>query len=64
MLSIARRLFGTANERNLKPLRSRVNRINALEPMIEALSDTALRAKTDEFRKRISDGASLDILLE
>ena len=64
MLSIARRLFGTANERNLKPLRARVHRINSLEPMIEALSDTALRAKTDEFRKRLSDGASLDSLLE
>ena len=64
MLSIARRLFGSANERSLKPLRARVNRINSLEPMIEALSDTALRAKTDEFRKRLSDGASLDSLLE
>ena len=64
MLSIARRLFGTANERNLKPLRTRVNRINALEPMTEALSDTALRAKTDEFRKRLADGASLDSILE
>ena len=64
MLSIARKLFGSANERSLKPLRARVNRINSLEPMIEALSDTALRAKTDEFRKRLSDGASLDSLLE
>ncbi len=64
MLSIARKLFGSANERSLKPLRARVNRINSLEPMIEALSDTALRAKTDEFRKRLSDGASVDSLLE
>ena len=64
MLSIARKLFGSANERSLKPLRARVNRINSLEPMIEALSDTALRAKTDEFRKRLSDGATLDSLLE
>jgi len=64
MLSIARKIFGTANERNLKPLRTRVTRINALEPMIEALSDSALKAKTDEFKKRIADGASLDSLLE
>jgi len=64
MFSIARKLFGSANDRNLKPLKMRVNRINALEPMTEALSDTALRAKTDEFRKRLSDGATLDSLLE
>ncbi|MDX1292935.1 MAG: preprotein translocase subunit SecA, partial [Hyphomonas sp.] len=52
------------NDRKLKPLRARVNRINALEPMMEALSDEALRGKTDEFRKRLADGATLDSLLE
>ncbi len=64
MLSVARKIFGTANDRKLKPLRNRVNRINALEPMMEALSDQALRGKTAEFRKRLADGASLDSLLE
>ena len=64
MLSVARKIFGTVNDRKLRPLRNRVNRINALEPMMEALSDEALKAKTDEFRKRLADGASLDSLLE
>jgi len=64
MLSVARKIFGSANDRKLKPLRARVNRINALEPMMEALSDQALKAKTVEFRKRLADGATLDSLLE
>jgi preprotein translocase subunit SecA len=64
MLSVARKIFGTANDRKLKPLRARVNRINALEPIMEALSDQSLRGKTQEFRKRLADGAALDSLLE
>jgi preprotein translocase subunit SecA len=64
MISVARKLFGTANERRLKPMRGRVNRINALEPIMEALSDQALKGKTGEFRKRLADGATLDSLLE
>ena len=64
MLSFARKIFGTVNDRKLKPLRARVNRINALEPIMEALSDEALKARTAEFRRRLSDGAKLDSLLE
>ncbi|MEM0986198.1 MAG: preprotein translocase subunit SecA [Pseudomonadota bacterium] len=64
MLSFARKLLGTANDRQLRPLRNRVSRINALEPMFEALSDEALREKTNEFRQRLSNGADLDDLLE
>ncbi len=64
MLSVARKFFGSVNDRKLKPLRARVNRINAMEPMIEALSDIALREKTDEFRQRLRNGASLDNILE
>ncbi len=64
MLSLARKMFGTANERRLKPLVARVNRINALEPIMEALSDQSLKGKTQEFRKRLADGATLDSLLE
>ncbi len=64
MLSVARKLFGSANDRRLKPMRARVNRINALEPIMEALSDQALKGKTGEFRKRLADGATLDSLLE
>lgn len=64
MLSIARKIFGTVNDRKLKPMQARVNRINALEPIMEALSDQSLKGKTAEFRKRLADGATLDSLLE
>ncbi|HLB07026.1 MAG TPA: preprotein translocase subunit SecA [Alphaproteobacteria bacterium] len=61
--TIARRLFGTVNERVLRTYRRDVERINALEPAMEALSDDALRAKTDELRGRLEPGASLEELL-
>ncbi|NBC21412.1 MAG: preprotein translocase subunit SecA [Alphaproteobacteria bacterium] len=64
MLSVARKIFGSVNDRKLRPMRARVNRINAMEPMIEALSDIALREKTDEFKQRLANGASLDDILE
>ena len=64
MFSVAQKIFGSVNDRKLKPLRRRVQKINTLEPMIEALSDQALRGKTDEFRKRLADGASLDDILD
>lgn len=64
MLSVARKIFGSTNDRKLKPLMTRVKRINALEPMMEALSDQALKAKTVEFRKRLADGTKIDGLLE
>jgi preprotein translocase subunit SecA len=62
--SLARRIFGSANDRTVKQLRKRVERINALEPALEALSDAELRAKTDEFRDRLDKGATLDELLD
>src|SRR5512141_230909 len=49
------KVFGTQNEREIKKLTPRVARINVLEPEISALSDEQLRAKTEEFRKRIQD---------
>ena len=49
------KVFGTKNERELKRLRPRVEAINALEPQMQPLSDDQLRAKTDEFRKRVQD---------
>jgi preprotein translocase subunit SecA len=57
------KVIGTQNEREIKRLRPRVAEINALEPQIQALTDEQLRAKTDEFRKRVADGATLDDLL-
>ena len=56
-------IFGSRNERLLKQYRKRVLAINALEPAMAALSDDALRAKTDEFKERHSKGESLDELL-
>ena len=61
--AIARNLFGSSNDRVVKRLRKRVDAINALEAEHEALSDEALRARTGEFRKRLSDGETLDDIL-
>ncbi len=59
------KVFGTQNERELKRLWPRVERINALEPEIQKLSDEQLRAKTDEFRKRVQDRlASLSAVVD
>jgi preprotein translocase subunit SecA len=56
-------IFGSRNERVLRQLGKQVNQINALEPQYQALSDDELRAKTDEFRERLKNGAKLDSLL-
>jgi preprotein translocase subunit SecA len=56
-------IFGSRNERLLKQYRRVVAQINALEPSFEALTDEALKAKTDEFRQRFAKGESLDALL-
>jgi preprotein translocase subunit SecA len=57
------KLFGSRNDRQLKRMMRMVTRINDLEPGFKSLSDEALRDKTDEFRRRIADGATLDELL-
>jgi len=64
MLALARKLFGSSNERKVKLMRGRVEAINALEPKMAALSDAELKAKTTEFKQRLADGANLDDLLE
>src|SRR6201988_4082370 len=60
---IARKLFGSSNERRIKSYRPRVDAINALEKELEALSDEALRARTDEFKRQLADGKTLDDIL-
>src|SRR5213596_3131565 len=60
---LARKLFGSANERQIKAYRPRVEEINALEKEMEALSDEALRARTAEFRQQLADGKTLDDIL-
>jgi preprotein translocase subunit SecA len=61
--NLARRLFGSANDRYVKSLSSLVAQINELEPELEKLSPEELRAKTAEFRQRLDDGTELDDLL-
>ena len=56
-------IFGTKNERELKRMRKIVEKINALEPTISALSDADLSAKTEEFKQRNKKGENLDKLL-
>ena len=54
--SLARKVFGTPNDRMVKAVRPLVAKINALEPEFAALSDDAIRAKTAEFKKRVQEG--------
>ncbi len=61
--NILKKVFGSRNDRELKRLHKTVKRINELESDFEALSDADLRAKTDEFRGRLTGGASPDDLL-
>ena len=60
---IARKLFGSSNERRIKSYLPRVAAINALEPQLESLSDEALRARTDAFKQQVAEGVSLDDIL-
>ncbi|MGB7102304.1 MAG: preprotein translocase subunit SecA [Xanthobacteraceae bacterium] len=61
--AVARKLFGSANDRRVRTYRARVDTINALEGELESLSDEALRARTEELKKQLAEGASLDDLL-
>ncbi len=64
MLSfIAKKIFGSVNERIVKSLAVDVSKINALEPQISALSDEQLKEKTAEFKERLAKGATVDSLL-
>jgi len=54
--ALARRLFGSANDRYVKSLGTLVAQINELEPALEQLSNEALAARTVEFRRRLEDG--------
>src|SRR5713226_3679803 len=58
-----RKLFGSANERRIRSYLPRVSEINELEKELEPLSNDALKARTDEFKKQIAEGTSLDDIL-
>ena len=61
--TLAKKLFGSANDRKVKAYRPRVAEINALEPELEKLSDDELKARTAQFRQQLADGVDLDDLL-
>ena len=61
--AVARKLFGSANDRRVRSYQPRVDEINELEDEIAKLSDEALRARTDEFKKQIAEGTDLDDIL-
>ncbi|HVT56392.1 MAG TPA: preprotein translocase subunit SecA [Xanthobacteraceae bacterium] len=61
--ALARKIFGSANERRLRAYYPKIAAINALEPELEKLSDEELRARTEEFKKQVANGASLDSIL-
>src|SRR6476620_4090679 len=61
--ALARKFFGSANDRRVKGYQSRVDAINALEPELAALSDEARKARTAEFRQQLADGKTLDDIL-
>ena len=62
-MQLLRRVFGSRNERLVRGFGRYVRASNDFEPQIQALSDEALRAKTDEFRRRLQEGAKLDDLV-
>lgn len=64
LLKLLTKVFGSRNERVLKSMRKRVEKINALEPAMEALTDDELKAKTTEFKQKIASGTQLDDILE
>src|SRR3984957_14484045 len=61
--AVARKLFGSSNDRRIRSYRPRVEAINALEQELEALSDEALRAPTPECKKQLAAGATIDDIL-
>jgi preprotein translocase subunit SecA len=61
--AVARKIFGSANERRIRAYRPRVDAINGLEKELERLSDDDLRARTEAFRKELADGKEFDDIL-
>src|SRR6516165_7899058 len=61
--AVARKLFGSANDRRIKKYRPRVDAINALEGELEKLSDADLRARTEAFREQLAQGKTLEDIL-
>ena len=62
-MSVFTKLFGTHSEHELKRIKPLVDKVESLRPTMQALSDEQLRAKTDEYKKRLAEGETLDDLL-
>lgn len=62
-MGLLKAIFGTKNDREVKRMRKTVAKINSLEPEYEKLSDKELRGKTEEFKKRLTNGETLDDIL-
>src|SRR5438270_785325 len=60
---LLKKIFGSKNEREIKRMRPVIGQVGALEPAVSRLTDQQLGSKSDEFRKRLADGAQLDDLL-
>ncbi len=63
MLGLAKKIFGTENDRKLKKLRPLVEKINYLEATFQSLTNDELKAKTEEYRRRLNEGETLDDIL-
>ena len=63
LASIAKAIFGSANDRYVRSLDRTIATINALEPQIKAFSDDELRAQTQKFREQLESGKTLDDIL-
>src|SRR4051812_7093051 len=63
LANLAKKIFGSANDRRVKSYRPRVAEINALEPEFERLSDEELRARTETFKAELASGKELDDIL-
>src|SRR6188472_1942890 len=61
--AVARKLFGSSNDRRVRKYQPRVDAINALEPEMVKLTDDALRARTEAFKKELADGKTIEDLL-
>ena len=61
--AVARKFFGSSNDRRVRKYQPRVDAINALEKELERLTDDALRMRTEQFKKELADGKALDDIL-
>ncbi len=63
MLTFAKKIFGTKNDREIKRIRGLIDQVNALEPSMKSLADSDFPKKTADFRERLAKGASIDSLI-